>query len=65
MDFRSFYLHFEDGIWLYKSKALLELKDDFLDTLKKCKEITIEDCKKDGLFKRFMRVILKTFAPLM
>ncbi len=65
MDFRSFYLHFEDGIWLYKSKALLELKEDFLDTLKKCKEITIEDCKKDGLFKRFMRVILKTFAPLM
>lgn len=65
MDYRSFYLHFENGVWLYKSKALLELKEDFLETLKKCQEITIEDCKKDGLFKRFMRVILKTFAPLM
>ena len=65
MDFRSFYLHFENGIWLYKSKALLELKEDYLETLKKCHEITLEDCKKISLGKKFLRAILKNFAPLM
>jgi len=28
MDYRSFYLHFECGVWTYKSKSVLDIKED-------------------------------------
>lgn len=30
LDFRSLYLHFECGVWMYQSKAVMELKEDCL-----------------------------------
>lgn len=65
MDYRSLYLHFECGVWLYKTKSVLEIKDDFLATLEKCQRITLKDCNKIKWSNRFVRSILKVFAPLM
>ncbi|MGL5379152.1 cardiolipin synthase [Clostridium sp.] len=65
MDYRSLYLHFECGVWLYKTKSVLEIKEDFLITLEKCQRITLEDCNKIKWSNRFVRSILKVFAPLM
>lgn len=45
LDFRSLYLHFECGVWMYKSRAVEEVKADFLSTLEHCHPITQEDCK--------------------
>lgn len=33
LDFRSLYLHFECGVWMYNSKAVLQIKKDYFDTL--------------------------------
>ena len=30
LDFRSLYLHFECGVWMYDSKAVLQVKQNFL-----------------------------------
>lgn len=65
MDFRSLYLHFEGGVWMYKTPSVFDVKNDFLDTLKKCKQITLEDTKSVKWYKLVWRLILRVFAPMM
>ena len=64
LDFRSLYLHFECGVWLYKSKAVMEVRDDFIETLEKCYQVTEEDCKNNAII-RFIQEVFRLFAPLM
>ncbi|MDD2971029.1 MAG: cardiolipin synthase [Lachnospiraceae bacterium] len=64
LDFRSLYLHFECGVCLYRSAAVMEVKEDFLNTLNVCQEIELEECN-GGLLLRFAQNVLRLFAPLM
>jgi len=64
LDFRSLYLHFECGVWMYNSKAVMQLKDDFMETLRSCQQITERDCHCN-IFLRQFQEILRLFAPLM
>lgn len=64
LDFRSLYLHFECGTLLYESKAVMEIKEDFLQTLDTCQQITENDCKANIVVRLFQDV-LRLFAPLM
>lgn len=65
MDYRSLYLHFECGTWLYKTETIRDIKEDFLDMLEIATPITLEDCRRVKLVTRLMRSILRLFAPLM
>lgn len=65
MDYRSLYLHFECGVFLYNTKSIDEIKKEFLDNLEKCKEFTLDDCKNVKWSNRILRSILRVFAPLM
>lgn len=65
LDYRSLYLHFECGVWMYNSKVALDLKKDYLQTLEKCQNITLEECNKVSAFRHLLRSVLKVFAPLM
>ncbi len=65
MDYRSLYLHFECGVWMYNSKTVLNVKEDFINTLEKCEEYSLEKCRKVSAPKRLFRSILRVFAPLM
>ena len=65
LDFRSLYHHFECGVFMYETTAVAQVKNDFLDTQIHCQEITAEDCKNVPLTKRFLRGLLRFFAPLM
>lgn len=65
MDYRSLYLHFECGVFLYKTKSVMELKKDYLNTLEKCQLISLEQAKNVKLIVRIFRSILRLFAPLM
>ncbi len=65
LDYRSLFLHFECGVWLYKSNCILEVKEDFLQTLQVCQSITWEDCRQVKWYNRVLRSILRMFAPLM
>lgn len=64
LDFRSLYLHFECGVWMYDTQAVQQVKDDFCLTLEKCHQVTLEDCKSNA-FLRIIQDILRIFAPLM
>lgn len=63
-DYRSYYLHFECGILMYRCQCIQKMKQDYLDTLKVSQEITMKDCNNVYLFKRVIRAILNLFAPL-
>lgn len=65
LDYRSLFLHFECGVWIYNSKTIFDIKDDYLETLKKCKEITLKECENISGIRALYRSILKVFAPLM
>lgn len=65
MDYRSLYLHFECGVFLYKTKSVMDIKEDFLNTLKVCKRVSLEEAKNVTLSNIVIRAILKVFAPLM
>lgn len=65
MDYRSLYLHFECGVWLYQTHSVLEVKEDFLSTLEQCQAVTVEDCRAVKWYKRLGRSILRVFAPMM
>ncbi|MHC1749259.1 MAG: cardiolipin synthase [Cellulosilyticaceae bacterium] len=65
LDYRSLYLHFECGIWLYRTTSIEKIKEDFMKTLNVCQPITLEDCKDIKWSNRFLRAILRVFAPLM
>ncbi len=65
MDFRSFYLHFENGVWMCGASALKDIKEDFINTLDMCKQITYHDWIKRPLYYRFIQAVLNVFAPML
>ena len=65
MDYRSLYLHFECACVFYQSRTVTAIRDDFMQSLEKCVEITSEDCRNRPLYKRIVSSILRLFAPLM
>lgn len=64
-DFRSLYLHFECGVWLYKSQALYQALEDFESIINVSQQMSLEDCKKFKWYQRALAVLLKVFAPLV
>jgi cardiolipin synthase len=65
MDFRSYYMHFECGILFIKSKAVLEVKNDFLSTQLECVQISLEEVQSVNVFVRITRAVLNIFSALM
>ena len=65
MDYRSMFLHFENGVWLCGGPTVLDVKGDILDTLEKSREVTLEDARNHSFFRLLFRSVLRMFAPLM
>ncbi|MEG2455122.1 MAG: cardiolipin synthase [Oscillospiraceae bacterium] len=65
MDYRSMFLHFENGVWLCDVPAIAEIREDFTKTLEQCQPVTLAQCKSLPLWQRLLRDILRVFAPLM
>ena len=65
LDYRSLYLHYECGVWMYGSSCISEIKDDILDTIEKSHEMTLAECENQPLGVRFIQSILRLFTPLM
>lgn len=64
LDYRSLYLHFECGTFMYHSKAVLDLKKDTLKTMKISKEIK-EYHMKRGLTGGLIDALLRFVSPLI
>lgn len=64
LDYRSLYLHFECGVWMYRNDCIQDIKKDFLDTLKVSEQVILESRKVRGFFLRLFSAIMRIFAPL-
>lgn len=65
LDYRSLFLHFECACYFYRSPMIEDVEDDFLQTMKKCWQITLDDCRRYNVFKKLAGRVLRVFAPLM
>ncbi len=65
VDYRSFYLHFECGVTMYKTDSVMDMKKDFEAMLARSKHITLEECAKIPLRVRFCGALLNIFASLL
>ncbi len=63
LDYRSLYLHFENGVYLEGRHEVLTMKKDFNDTLKSCRLIKKEEAKPN-IFVRIWQSVLRLIAPL-
>ena len=65
MDYRSFYFHFECGVWMCGNETVHDMREDFLRVQNKSQEIIKEKWAKRPLRKRFVQALLNVFAPFM
>ena len=65
IDYRSLYLHFENGVYIYNDDEILKMKENFLNDLSVSEEVTLDAWNKRKWYKRVIAFILKMFAPLV
>ena len=63
-DYRSLVHHFEDGLWIFKDRAVIDIRDSFMKTESVSLEILPEDAKL-GFYERIIRTLIRIFAPLL
>ncbi len=64
LDYRSLFLHFECAAWLCRSRAVLSIKETFLETVGVSEEMTAGSITMSRTA-RFKSSVLRLFAPLM
>lgn len=65
LDYRSLYHHFECAIYIYGCDCIADIENDFQNTLKKCREVSMKDVKKRKWYVKLTGALIKVFAPLM
>lgn len=65
MDYRSMYLNMECAVYMQGVDTVLDIEEDFKNTLLKCNEITLEDCEKYSKIKQMIGKLLWLISPLM
>lgn len=64
LDYRSLVHHFENGVWMYKTDSISDIKSDIDKTLDKCIEVSA-DMLKMGRISKLIRSFIRIFAPMM
>ncbi len=64
MDYRSFYLHFENGAWICDSPAVEAIKKDIIATFAVSQQHTLEMVNQTPWWDKMLQTFLRLFAPL-
>lgn len=64
LDYRSLFLHFECAVYLYQVPQIADVEADFQETLKDCREISMEDWKNEKFITKLTGRVLRLIAPL-
>ena len=64
MDYRSLYLHFENGVFMYNNDAVMQVKHDMEKTFEISQRITKEMCQ-GSLKTTLAQSVLRLLAPLL
>ena len=65
LDYRSLYLHFECGVFIYNNSVVDRVERDFQETLMKCHKVSLVELRNRSLFSKIAGQVLRLVAPLM
>lgn len=65
LDYRSLYLHFECGAFIYNNSEIDKIERDFQQTLAKCHKVTLLEVKNRTMLTKVAGQVLRLVAPLM
>lgn len=65
MDYRSFFLHYECGVFISDVQAVIDIKTDITETMKKCEEITLDKWKHRPLWQKVVQTGILLFSPIL
>lgn len=65
MDFRSYNIDFEDGVFMYQTPAIKDIKADFEQTFKVSQKITLQDSIITSWWRKMLRAVIRLVAPML
>ncbi|MDO5293493.1 MAG: cardiolipin synthase [bacterium] len=65
MDYRSFYLHYENGIWMSNREVIEVIRKDFVKTLEECHEFTYDEWRNRPWVLKAYQNVISLFSTLM
>ena len=65
MDYRSFYLHYECGVWICNREAIQDIYNDLRKTFDESQEITLEQWKMRPVWMKLYQCVLNVFSTLL
>ena len=65
LDYRSLFLHFECGVFIYHNPVVYDIEKDFQRTKERSHKVTLVEVKNRTLFTKIYGQVLKLIAPLM
>ena len=64
LDYRSLVHHFEDALWIYASPEILKMREGFLSTVSKSREISGRDAELN-FGEKIVKALVRIFSPLL
>ncbi|HKL79947.1 MAG TPA: cardiolipin synthase [Mobilitalea sp.] len=65
MDYRSFHLQYECGVWICNKDVIHTISEDLLKTMEQCREVTYEEWKNRPWYLKMYQMFLNLFSTLM
>lgn len=65
MDYRSYYLHYENGIWMSGEQIQEDIRKDFCATFEESHEVSYEEWKNRPRRYKFIEPVLNLFSILL
>ncbi len=65
LDYRSFYLNYEVGSLLIDCPAINDIREDYIDTISQCQEMSMADYKALPLITKISGRVLRLIGPLL
>ena len=64
LDYRSLVHHFEDGVWMYNTDTVMDIRRDFMNCIA-VSHLMSDDEARLGIFEWALRCAVRLFAPLL
>lgn len=65
LDYRSLFLHFENGCFIYRNSSIVEIEKDFQDMIGQSKRVSLIECRNRPVLYKLCGKLLRIVAPLM
>lgn len=65
LDNRSFYIQYEDGVWLSGNLVVKDMRKDIEKSISESTRVSIDEIKKGGVVRNAFGLLLRIFSPMM